>query len=512
MRNNFSLRSLLMLRQEDELFGLLKREKSLEVFVAFLYEVYDKKNRSHLVEATFLTYLRNYLDKESGLLIEIGMGDLNADEAFRRMNSFNLVTTKLENETGEGTVWIVTTNLYKDLVRLLEERSGNGIIGGRHHIGDDIEALLNDASIISGDSKRYLRVLEARYKEIGDKISEIKKTGKMQELSKDEIRAFVHTADRRLNGFGAILSRGTEQFKEESSERWKSIRAKISTEEKLSGGAVISMHSRSIIDLKNSDTAKAFNDAVFLFVNADYGAKLDQVITSFYKNKDAVAIMHEDGINLRARLAQTKNDIYEYQNQISLTFRNMYAYQRSSNIERNRQLYKKSVELLTACALYGKEHSLKRNIFPFQFWKPVIVSPMKAVLQMPKPKLALIQKPISLLPVKEEEPKLDYRDISVVNIPQKFRRMLDAHNGKFTLKEYVEEEHTSFGMFEFLVVKKIMAKYCTVGWDMQREYFKITDYAPLHMDVPYTEEQVLALNFTFDEKGYELWKKDKFKI
>ena len=48
MKNGFDFRSLVRIRQEDKLFSLLRRDKYLELFIAFLYDAFDKNENKEL--------------------------------------------------------------------------------------------------------------------------------------------------------------------------------------------------------------------------------------------------------------------------------------------------------------------------------------------------------------------------------------------------------------------------------------------------------------------------------
>ena len=118
-----------------------------------------------------------------------------------------------------------------------------------------------------------------------------------------------------------------------------------------------------------------------------------------------------------------------------------------------------------------------------------------------------------------------YRDINLAEIPQKFRRLLDAHNGHFTLQQYMIEEGTFLGMFEFLAVKHVMTTYMSESsvldaFSKGRIEFKVLDFAPdknineRHSGnfVSYIESDVLAYNYEFNEEAYTLWLKNGLKV
>ena len=517
MRNDFSLRSLLLLRQEDDFFKLLKKEKTFEVLVAFLYEVFDKRNEKAIKEDLFYTYWKRYLERESGTLIESGLQDISTDNMYRMIWSSKLITRKFEDDKVGGQVVVIVTNVYKDIVRLLEERTGNGVIGGAHYIEDDIRIMLDDAGMVSGDAKRYLKKLKEQRKEIDAKIKEIEKTGKMKSVSDDELRNIIHTTDRRLNSFGALLSRGTVQYKEQHEEIWNEIRDIVNPKEKMTKGEVAYKQLTALDELYHSDTAKAFNDMIQLFLNPEYARYIKQIVDTYYNNKASLRIMRNEGIDLRGRLRQCLEDSRQYSNQITLSFKNLESYLRSTNTERNRLLYSKSDDLLAACKLYGNEHSLKRHVFTYKNWMPKLVTPAKLVLGDLRERKNLIRKvPEQDIQVNTKEPRIMYRDIGMAGIQEKFRRLLDRHNGVFTLKDYVDEENTYFGMYEFLTVKKIISRYMDekdiMQWQEEgNKYFVLKDYVSMQDDVV-KEEGVFALNFMFNEKGYEEWKKDNFAI
>ena len=61
MKSVFDFHSLVQLRQEDKLFSLLNKGKLFELFIAFLYEVYDKKENKELQQSVFIGLFTNFL-------------------------------------------------------------------------------------------------------------------------------------------------------------------------------------------------------------------------------------------------------------------------------------------------------------------------------------------------------------------------------------------------------------------------------------------------------------------
>ncbi len=514
MESDFTFKSLISLRNEDPIFTLLKKDsKCLELYIAFLHKTYDFYDRKEIRDEDFMGYLRKFLKDERLAMEANGIEGLAPDNAYRQMLAYKLIAGKVDLSKEGNPSYIVVTGVYKDVVRLIEECTGNVVIGGMRHIEDSINLMLNSVGLISGDKERRLKYLKDEKKKLEAEISEIEKTGHVRALTKDEIRASVHNVDRNIGSFGLILSRGTSRCKDERGMLWDNIKQRIQSDERVTNGEAAVKQFDALLQLDASSNSRALQDAYLLLSNARYKEKMNYIVDTMYRNKDAVDIMREDRIDLRARYKQILGYLMDCTEEINLGFLAVDAFFRSREIHQNRLLYEKSDALLLACKEYGMENSFRYKKFTYKVRKLSVMSPCKRVATPLKQKVKVVNKEHTVSVPESATPV--FRDINMVGIPEKFRKLLDRHDGVFSLKDYVKEEGTYFGMYEFIVVKNIMSRYMakdvTYGClHCLPEYFKIVDFAP---DVGfYKEHEVLSTNFQFNEEGYRLWKKNKFKI
>ena len=513
MRSDFSFKSLIVLWNDDSIFSLLKRDKYVQLYIAFLYKTFDIRDRKEVRNEDFMVYLRKFLKDELLNMQSVGIEGMSPENAYSQMVKYKLIESKAVS-TKEGNIkYDVVTNSYKDVVRLIEERTGNTVVGGARRIEDSVNLMLDNVGLISGDIEHRLKYLKEERKKIEKEIAEIEKSGKVRALSKDEIRDNVINIDRNIGEFSNILIKGAMRCKEEQDALNDSFRQRIQAQERVTNGEIASKYFDNLLEMKNSPTAVALKNAVDLMSNTRYKEKMNYIINTMYANKDAVEVMRKEGIDLRKRYKQILRYFQDCSNQIGLTFRSIDMFYRSREVKQNRLLYKKSDELLLACQQYGFKHPTKVKRFLYRVQKLSIICPFKRVARVLKQKTKIVNKE-RIVSVPDVEQKA-FRNIAMANIRGKFESLLDRHKGIFTLKEYVDEEHTYFGMYEFIAVKNIMSRY--MGAEMvvrcensQKESFKITDFAP--DSGVYKERMVLASNFEFNEGGYRLWKKDGFRM
>ena len=513
MRSDFSFSSLVALRNEDKIFTLLKKDKYFELFIAFIYKTYNIQDRKEIIHEDLLGYLRKFLKDEFLNMQANGIENLTYDNAYRQMIEYNLLTTKVDLSKIDNPKYDIVTNTYKDVVRLIEERTGNVVVGGVRHIEDTVNIMMDNVGLISGDTERRLKYLEEEQKKIKKEIEEIKKTGTVRALTKEELRANIHNIDRNISSFGTILFRGAMRCKDEQDAVWASVQQRIRSEERVTNGEAAVKLFDVMLAFNNSTTASTLKDAMMLLSNSRYKANMNYIVDTVHGNPDAIEIMNEDGIDLKARYKQISRYLRECSEQVNSGFLRLDAFIRSREIQQNRLLYKKADELLLACKEYGMKHSLKKNNFSYTYRKLFVVSPDRRYAKELKQKVKIVNKERDVAPA--EKQVAVFRDLSMANIEKKFRELLDEHCGVFTLKEYVEGKGTSFGMYEFIAVKNIMTRY--MGQEMFRtseeegtRLFRITDFAP---DTgSFKTHKVMSLNFSFNEGAYHLWKKDGFKI
>ena len=512
MRSDFSFKSLNLWKTSDDVVTLFKKDR-LELYIAFLYKTFDIQDRKEVRHEDFLAYLRKFLKDELLNMQANGIEGLTYENAYSAMMEYKLITTKVDLSKEDLPKYDIVTNVYKDVVRFIEERTGNTVIGGVRHIEESINVMMDNAGLISGDKERRLKYLEEEKKKLEKEIKEIHKTGHVRALHKEEIRSCVHNIDRDISMFGTILNRGAMRCKEERDASWASIRNRINSKERVTSGEAAVHQFDTMLQLNSDVTAVALQDATRLLSNPKYKEKMRYIVNTMYANKDAVEVMKEDGIDLKARYKQISRYLRDCSEQINLGFLTLDAFIRSREIQQNRLLYKKADDLLLACKEYGMNHSLRLKTFSYRYRKLLVVSPKRRIVKELKRKVKIVNKKReTVVPDKEVHV---FRDLAMADIPKKFRRLLDNHNGVFTLKDYVKEEKTYFGMYEFIAVKNIMTRYMGEPMFKSSEeeglvYFNVTDFVPNKGS--YKEHEVMALNYEFTEEAYNLWKKDEFRI
>ena len=526
MKSVFDFHSLVQLRQEDKLFSLLNKGKLFELFIAFLYEVYDKKENKELQQSVFISLFTNFCSRNADVFLAEGIEVPSADNALRLMMSdgYGLIARRIlwDGNEEEADYWLIPTETYVDAVHLLEERGQYSSIGSNLEIRDTILAVRNAADVISGDVEKQKESLRKKIADMQKELAVLEKTGETKPLSVEEVREQVYYIRRCVKNITTTLSRGTSYFKDECSSYWEGMAKSLSNTdnvEKDTNGSVALKVLQGLSDFLKSNAVKSYEGALELLISPTEQQDMADSFDTIVKNPEVRKIMREDDIDMRKILRKVVRDSSECYDIIHKEISRLNAYMRSGEVERNRLLYKKADEIL----LFWKENKnkvpIRRYLFTVPGVVPRVMSPARLAEKMPKAKLALIHQPIgsSLTVEKKEKSVSSYRDIRVVDIPGKFRRLLDKHKGRFTLLDYVKEEGTSFGVYEFLVIRFIMVRY--MGKDMvlknlslPKESFTITDFAPKDKNLDFKEVILSAHGFEFDEEAYNKWKKDKFKI
>lgn len=527
MKNGFYFRTLLRLREEDKFFRLLKKDKLFEFFIAFLHEVYDEKENKELPEEVFLGLLERFIRKESGVLAENGIEDLKVDNALNLMMSDGygpLVTRHIfweaSNKGKEASYTLVTTDTYVDAVRLIEERGQFSTIGTNLEIKDTIETVRNIADVISGDVEKQKENLRAKINSLQKELDELEKTGVAKPLSTEEVRQQVFYLRKRVGNITTLLSRGTASFKDECGSYWDNIAKGIEEDDSLSGGAVATKVLNGLNEFLHSEVVKSYEGALELLISQEEQYMLNDCFKRIEKNPEVRKILWEEDINTDVILRKVIRDSKACYQIIHKELSRLNAYMRSGDVERNRLLYKKADEVLLWWKENGKKLPIRYNLFEIPKRVVNIVSPARVKLEYkkPKPKLINTNKITEVMDKKTTSGlATSYRDIRVADISNKFRRLLDKHNGCFTLVDYVKEEGTSLGLYEFLVVRFIMTRY--MGTEMVQnsmkalpDTFSVTDYAPKREGLDFNESEISAHSFYFNEEAYERWMKNSFRI
>ena len=527
MKNGFDFRSLLRIRQEDKLFSLLRKDKYFEFFIAFLYEAYDDNENKELEQDVFMTLFNQFCFKCSDILLEEGIEFPTAENALRLMMSdgYGLVTRRIlwDKQGEESGYRLVLTEVYADVIRLLEDRGQYTSIGSNLEIRDTITAVRDAADRISGDVEKQKEALRIKIASLEKELQELETTGKAKPVSSQEVREQVYYIKRCVNNITTTLSRGTSYFKDECSSYWNGIAKDLSvtSDKKQTGGSVALQVLSGLNAFLKSNAVRSYENALELLVNPEEQQALNDSFECISKNAEVRKVMREDDIDIKKILRRVARDSADCYHIIHKEFARLNAYMRSGEVERNRLLYKKAEEILLFWKENGDKVPIRRYLFKIPGTRPTVMSPARVSWRMPKAKLKLIQEStvssLTKKPVQSEDMFTGYRDIRVAGIPEKFRRLLDTHNGRFSALDYVKEEGTSFGMYEFLMVRFIMVRY--MGQDMvisclqkPKEVFKVIDLVPKDSTVGIKEIMVSAHNYEFDEEAYAKWKKDKFSL
>ena len=397
------------------------------------------------------------------------------------------------------------------MTRFIEERTGQVWVGGKQHIGESMKRMMDNAALISGDKERRLQYLKEEINKLQAEVDEINTTGKVRVLSKEDIRVIVHNIDRDFSSYGTILYRGAMKFKDERDAVTGFIKQRIANNERVTTGEMVSGYSDTINNFFKSGIADTLQDAIRLLNNRRCTEQMDFIVETMCKNKDALEVMQEDNINLITRRKQTARYINDCMGQVNKIVGSIAAFMTANEVKQYRLLYEKANLLLAACHTYGTNHSMRNRRFSFTTVGVSVVSPARKEVREPQKKLPVVNR------VKETKPVIVqdtvFRNLADLNLPEKFRKLLDAHNGIFTLSDYMNDEGTVFGMYEFLAVKNIMSRYVNQKDALATGNAKVctvTDFVPL--DGSYKEERVLSSDFMFNETGYVLWKKNSYKI
>ena len=527
MKNGFDFRSLVRIRQEDKLFSLLRRDKYLELFIAFLYDAFDKNENKELQEEVFIGLFNSFCSNHAEMFLEEGLEPPSAENALRLMmsDSYGLVTRRIvwDSKGEEADYCLVLTELYVDAVRLLEDRGQYTSIGSHLEMRDTITAVCDAADRISGDVEKQKETLRTKIASLQKELEELEVTGKPKPVSTEEVREQVYYIKRCVNNITATLSRGTSYFKEECSSYWNGITKDLSTssEKKETGGTVALQVLSGLNSFLKSNAVRSYESALELLVNPEEQQTLNDSFERISNNPEVRKVMWEDDIDIKKVLRRIARDSADCYHIIHKELARLNAYMRSGEVERNRLLYRKADEILLFWKENGNKVPIRRYLFQIPGTRPRIISPARFAWKMPKAKLKLIQDntALSLIrkPIRDKNSFAGYRDIRLAGIPEKFRRLLDKHNGRFSLSNYVQEEGTSFGIFEFLSVRFIMVRY--MGKDMvqsclqkPKQNFKVVDLVPRDGTSKVKEIVISAHEYNFDEEAYAKWKKDKFKM
>lgn len=515
---SFTLRSLLLLRQEDSFFSLLKKDKLLDVYLSFLYEAYDEKENRLLSQDVFIGMLGRFLAREADVLAEAGLSDITAEHAFYAMlpDGYGLIERIWDTSDKEYSFMVATTEVYADIVRLIEERAKYTTSGSSLEIQDTIDAVKRVADAISGDVEKQKEALREKIASLRQELDTLEKTGKAKPLSPEEIRQQVSYVRKRIGNITTFLSRGTASFKEERDAYWDEMSKQATGAERVTAGSVAVKVLTGLDDFRKSDVVRSYESALELLVNPEEQRLLTDSFSRIMKNPDARKALRDEDTNMTALLRKVARDSRACYEIMRDQITKLNSYFRSGEAEKNRLLFRKADEILLLVREHSGKIPVRRYLFTFRDWKMSAVSYRKLYPQLPKEKPKLVAQPVAqaLRDVSTATPA-NWRDIRSVGIPEKFRRLLDAHGGTFTLQDYVTGEGTDFGLYEFLTVRFIMVRYMglpMVAKAMAKpvERFTVTDLAP--KDAGYKETEVMAHSYWFDERGYQAWEKDSFRI
>ena len=516
MKTSFDFISLVALRKEDRIFSLMKKDARLEFFIAFLYEAFESKNRKQILYDDFMVMLRNFIKEETLNLQTNGIENFNYENAYNSMLEYKLITTKIDWAKNASNKYVVTTTLYGDVIHFLEERAGNITIGGVKQIETALSTIGDAVALMVGDVEIRKKHLKEKIAVLQKELNSITKDGKVRNVTKEEKRSYLHVIDREIAGFGEILNRGALRLKNDNDLVWKDIRDRINSNEQVKIGEAAYLQFEAIDKFYNSDTAKGFNNAVNLLANEHYKTKLNSYINYLYKNEEIKEIMVEDGIDIKLRNKQILKYYRNCSEEVNKAFLKLNAFIQSNEIKHNQELSKKATELLAACVDYGKNNLMRNRVFPYYSNTLSVVSPDKRYLQDIKSKQKLINKTVEGVVPEKIEPTV-FRDISLADIPNKFKKLLDKYDGEFDLEKYMTDEGTFLGMYEFITVMNIMNRYMPKDIilaciDKGSKLFKVVDFAPLDKTKQFTEQNIFATNFIFNKEAYEVWKQDSFKM
>lgn len=517
--SNFKLRSLLQLRQEDNLFRLLKKDKLLDLCIAFLHEAYDEKENRYLSQDVFTGMLGRFLVREASVLTDAGLAEAMPENVFQTMlpDGYGLVERVWDTSGKEYSFMVATTDLYADIVRLIEERMSYTASGSSLEIRDTIDAVKSVADAISGDVGKQKEALRQKIQSLQKELDALERTGQAKPLTPQEIRQQVSYARKRISNITAFLSRGTASFKEERDAYWAGMSKQAASGGQATTGSVAVKVLSGLDEFRKSDVVRSYESALELLVNPEEQRALTESFERILKNPEARKTLRDEDVNMNAVLRKVARDSKACYEIMRDQIIRLNAYFRSGEAEKNRLLYKKADEILLCVREHSDKIPVRRYLFDFTGWKLNAVSCKKLFPQMPKEKPKLVASPLamSVTGAGAAGSPAGWRDIRSAGIPEKFRRLLDNYSGQFTLKEYVEEEGTSFGLYEFLTVRFIMVRY--MGLDMVKKAmsepparFIVSDLAP--RDSGYKETEVVAHCYWFDERSYQEWEKDGFRI